>query len=50
MVKKVNEGDLKWEVPAHSGDRVIVPAGVMHEIRNTGKIELKFLGFGIALD
>lgn len=33
-----------------AGDRIIVPAGVKHEIRNTGKIELKFIGFGIALD
>ncbi|OGD87870.1 hypothetical protein A2870_01295 [Candidatus Curtissbacteria bacterium RIFCSPHIGHO2_01_FULL_41_11] len=33
-----------------SGDRIIVPAGVSHEIRNTGKIELKFIGIGIALD
>lgn len=33
-----------------SGDRIIVPAGVSHEIRNTGKIELKFIGIGVALD
>ena len=33
-----------------AGDRVIVPAGVSHEIKNTGKIELKFIGIGIALD
>ena len=33
-----------------AGDRIIVPAGISHEIRNTGKIELKFLGIGIALD
>ena len=33
-----------------AGDRIIVPAGVSHEIRNTGKIELKFIGIGIAID
>jgi mannose-6-phosphate isomerase-like protein (cupin superfamily) len=33
-----------------AGDRIIVPAGVSHKIINTGKIELKFLGFGTALD
>ena len=33
-----------------SGDRIIVRAGTLHEIRNTGKKELKFIGFGIALD
>ncbi|HLA03965.1 MAG TPA: cupin domain-containing protein [Patescibacteria group bacterium] len=33
-----------------SGDRIIVPAGQVHQIRNTGKIELKFIGIGVALD
>lgn len=33
-----------------SGDRIIVPAGTSHKIRNTGKIELRFIGIGIALD
>ena len=33
-----------------SGDRVIVPADQVHQIRNTGKVELKFIGLGVALD
>ena len=33
-----------------SGDRIIVPAGQVHQIRNTGKVELKFIGLGVALD
>lgn len=33
-----------------TGDRIIVPAKCDHEIRNTGSNELKFIGFGIALD
>ena len=33
-----------------SGDRIIVPAGQVHQITNTGKIELKFMGLGVALD
>lgn len=33
-----------------SGDRIIVPAGHVHQITNTGKIELKFIGLGVALD
>ena len=33
-----------------SGDRIIVPAGHVHQIRNTGKVELKFIGLGVALD
>lgn len=32
------------------GDRIIVPAGQVHQIRNTGNIELKFIGLGVALD
>ena len=33
-----------------SGDRIIVPAGKVHKIRNIGKVELKFIGLGVALD
>ena len=33
-----------------SGDRIIVPAGQIHQIRNTEKVELKFMGLGVALD
>ena len=33
-----------------SGDRIIVPAGQVHQIRNIGKVELKFIGLGVALD
>ena len=33
-----------------SGDRIIVPAGQVHQIRNTGTVELKFIGLGVALD
>ena len=33
-----------------TGDRIIVPAGQVHKIRNTGKVELKFIGLGVALD
>ena len=33
-----------------SGDRIIVPAGRKHQIRNTSETELKFIGLGIALD
>ena len=32
------------------GDRIIVPAGKTHQIRNTSKTELKFIGLGVALD
>ena len=33
-----------------AGDRVIVPAIQEHKVKNTGKIELKYIGLGIALD
>ena len=33
-----------------SGDRIIVPAGETHQIRNLGGTELKFIGLGVALD
>ncbi len=32
------------------GDRIIVPATAVHQIKNTGKGELKYFGLGIALD
>ncbi|OGD84216.1 hypothetical protein A2165_03570 [Candidatus Curtissbacteria bacterium RBG_13_40_7] len=34
----------------NAGDRIIVPAGHIHQIRNLGKTELKFIGLGVALD
>lgn len=40
----------KEESSIKSGDRIIVPAATIHQIRNTGKIELKFIGLGVALD
>ena len=33
-----------------AGDRVIVPAKAIHQVKNTGRIELKYIGLGIALD
>ena len=47
------EGEIKvnGEVEkVQSGDRIIVPAGETHQIRNLGKTELKFIGLGVALD
>ena len=47
------EGEIKvnGEVEEiQSGDRIIVPAGKTHQIRNLGKTELKFIGLGVALD
>ena len=41
------EGEKETIVP---GDRIIVPVGQIHQIRNTGKVELKFIGLGVALD
>lgn len=32
------------------GDRVIVPATLEHQIKNTGAVDLKYIGLGIALD
>ena len=32
------------------GDRIIVPAGQIHQVRNLGKTELKFIGLGVAID
>ena len=36
--------------PVGPGDRVIVPATVEHQVKNTGNTELKYIGLGIALD
>jgi len=33
-----------------TGDRIIVPAGHIHQIRNFGETELKFIGLGVAID
>ncbi len=32
------------------GDRVIVPATLEHQVKNTGKVELQYIGLGIGLD
>ncbi len=32
------------------GDRIIVPAKSVHQVRNTGNIDLEYIGLGIALD
>jgi len=32
------------------GDRVIVPAKSVHQVKNTGDVELEYVGLGIALD
>ena len=47
------QGEIKIDGEIESvgpGDRVIVPAKKVHQIRNTGNSELKFIGLGIALD
>ena len=36
--------------PVKAGDRVIVPAGSLHSVKNTGSGELKYIGIGISLD
>ncbi|OGD84672.1 hypothetical protein A2165_02480 [Candidatus Curtissbacteria bacterium RBG_13_40_7] len=33
-----------------SGDRVIVPAKSIHQVKNTGNIDLRYICLGIALD
>ena len=33
-----------------AGDRVIVPAKGIHQVKNTGDVELEYIGLGIALD
>lgn len=37
-------------IKVNIGDRVIIPCKSMHSVRNTGKIELEYIGLGIALD
>ena len=32
------------------GDRIIVPAKSVHQVKNTGDVELEYIGLGIALD
>ncbi len=36
--------------PVGPGDRVIVPATHVHQIKNTGNEELEYIGLGVALD
>lgn len=33
-----------------AGDRIIVPAKAVHQVKNTGNRDLEYVGFGIALD
>lgn len=33
-----------------AGDRIIVPAKAVHQVKNTGSTELLYIGLGIALD
>jgi len=40
----------KEETSIGPGDRIIVPAGQIHQIRNLGETELKFIGLGVAID
>lgn len=47
------EGEIRIEEEIETvgpGDRVIVPATHIHQIKNTGNVELKYIGLGIALD
>ena len=47
------EGEVKIDDEIESvrpGDRIIVPAKSMHQVKNTGKQELMYIGLGIALD
>ena len=32
------------------GDRIIVPAKMVHQVKNTGNTDLEYIGLGIALD
>ena len=46
-------GEVKIEdetVAVGKGDRVIVPARSIHSVKNTGDVELLYVGLGIALD
>jgi mannose-6-phosphate isomerase-like protein (cupin superfamily) len=47
------EGEIRIEEEIETvgpGDRVIVPKTHVHQIKNTGNVELKYFGLGIALD
>lgn len=33
-----------------AGDRIIVPAKAVHQVKNTSNVELKYIALGIALD
>jgi len=37
-------------IEVEPGDRVIIPAKSVHRVKNTGNIELEYIGLGIALD
>lgn len=46
-------GEVKIDneaVSIKAGDRIIVPAGCVHQVKNTGNKELLYVGLGIALD
>lgn len=47
------EGEVRIEEEIESvrpGDRIIVPATSVHQVKNTGDVELEYIGIGIALD
>jgi len=33
-----------------SGDRIIVPTKMVHQVKNTGNTDLEYIGLGVALD
>ena len=46
-------GEVKIDdeiVPVGPGDRIIVPAKIIHQVKNTEEKELLYIGLGIALD
>jgi len=46
-------GEMKIDnkaVEVGAGDRIICPAKGVHQIRNIGDVELKYICFGVALD
>ena len=47
------EGEVRIEEEIETvgqGDRIIVPATAVHQVKNTGDTELKYIGIGISLD
>ena len=47
------EGEVRIEDEIETvgqGDRIIVPPAAVHQVKNTGDTELKYIGIGIALD